>query len=129
MGEQMFVKTVTYKVQETDLTRAIRDDPQVEEMRQEVVRLLTVLQEAKAKHPESAVMLDESAVPPVEATRGCVVCEYTKVVNFIPVETWPPVDRAIAACGSCGTRIHATEKVRDFKVVEYIVEGWKLVQP
>ena len=129
MAEQTIVKKVSYEVHDIDLSQAIRDNPKVEELRAEVVRLVNVLQEAKAKHPESAVMLDESAVPPVEATRGCVVCEYTKVVNFIPVETWPPINRVIAACGSCGTRIHATEKVRDFKVVEYIVEGWKLVQP
>ncbi|MBI4786754.1 MAG: hypothetical protein HY782_06890 [Chloroflexi bacterium] len=130
MAEPKLVKTVVYEVQDIDLSQAIRDNPQVEELRQEVVRWLNVLQEAKAKQSESTVVLDKSAVPPVEATRGCAVCEYTKVVNFIPVETWPPVDdRAIGGCGSCGTRIQVSEHVVNFKLVEQIVEGWKLIQP
>lgn len=127
MSEQSVVKTVSYELANVNLDELRSDDPQVEGLLDEVALLLQRVRAARATRPAAAIALEMAQVPPVEALRDCIVCRYSKMVNFRIVEdTGETGERG---CGDCGFRIKSHTTVVDYRLVRDEVECWDLKYP
>jgi len=119
------VSKVEYYLEGGDLLTPMRDDPERESLRMEVLSMKERFNEAMANRPDSLEPLEESEVPQPEGfSRNCVQCSYGKMVNFHVIEHWQAPGRP-SCPDECGVRLNCETVVENGKVKKDIVECWE----